>query len=97
MLLVARLATRALGPAALSCALRAKRATAARHWIGATCPDARVRAACIALADATAGDEPEPVARALLSVADAAAQHLGQAARLELTSLARSFTDRVSA
>src|SRR5512140_2779209 len=59
VLLVARLATGALPEGPLSRALRARRATAARHWIGATCPDVRVRGACLALADATAGDEPE--------------------------------------
>ena len=90
-LLVARLAADAIPPGSLPLVLRAERATAARHWLGATCPDARVRNACAAVAEATGGDDGALVGRALTGLIEAISHVLDEAARMELAALARAF------
>jgi len=52
------------------------------------CPDAKVRAACAAVADSSARDDPGEVSRALQRVMEVTAPHLDAAARLELATLA---------
>lgn len=96
-LLAARLAAQTLHADADGSALAA-RAAAARDWFRALCPDAKVRAACTAVADATAGgpggqSDAEAVARALHRLAEVAGRHLDAAARAELETLARRAHD----
>jgi hypothetical protein len=88
-LLTARVAE---GVLTLPRAARAERATAAAQWLGTSCPDARIRAACIAVVEATADDPREPLARALTRVIDANAAHLDVASKAELTALVRAVT-----
>ena len=90
-LLAARMAAGAEPSSGLSRATRAARATAARQWLPAMCPDTRVRAACTAVVESTADDQPESVAKALHRVIEVTASHLTVAARSELTSLAKAF------
>jgi hypothetical protein len=91
VLLAARLAAGAVPATPLSRELRAARAAAAVQWLGATCPDARVRSACVAVADASAADAPLAIASALAKVIEVTSTHLDPAARAELTTLARIF------
>jgi hypothetical protein len=90
-LLSARMAAGAALPSPLPAALREVRAAAARHWLQGSCPDAKVRAACSALAEATAGDAPEGVASALARVMEVTAPNLDTAARLEFGTLIAVF------
>lgn len=87
----ARLAVGAQGPAALPLELRAERAAAARHWIGALSLPAVVRGAILALVDATAADAPDRLAAALAKVTEVTAPHLDRKARSELDRLAREI------
>jgi hypothetical protein len=89
-LLAARLAAGAI-PGNLPVAARRQRAASAAHWLRAMCPDAKVRVACTALADATGGDAPESVAKALQTVIDVTAGQLDTAARSELAGLAATL------
>lgn len=96
-LLAARLARDAADPDTLDRATREARAAAARDWFRALCPDARIRAACTAVADATGGPGPRSeggldtaaLARAIQRVSEVTSRHLDAAARRELEALAR--------
>ena len=87
-LLTARVATGSLPAHHVSQATRATRAAAAKQWLTAMCPDPKVRAACAALADSTAEDDPSGVARALQRVMEVTATYLDLGARSELAALA---------
>ncbi len=86
-LLAARLAS-AAGPASnLTQAQRARRAEAARGWIGTLALTPVLRAAAGRLLDACAGTDPLAVAAALVKVTDVTAQWLDRPARSELAAL----------
>ena len=95
-LLAARLAADSLSGVPLDASTRAARAEAARDWFRASCPDARVRVACTAVADATAGGsssassvpDSDDVAKAVGRLVELAARHLDRASRAELEALA---------
>jgi hypothetical protein len=88
-LLTARVAE---GVLSLPRAARTVRAAAASQWLSASCPDNKVRAACISVVEATVDDAREPLARALNRVIDANALHLDAASKAELTALVRAVT-----
>ena len=92
-LIAARLAAGATPPSPLDRTRRTARAVAAQQWLHATCPDPRVRAACSALADATAGNVGDSVAQALQRVMEVTAPHLDQGARSEILAIIRVFAD----
>jgi hypothetical protein len=71
---------------------REQRAAAAAQWLGTACPDARIRAACLAVVDATADDAHEPLARGLSKLIEATAAHLDGASKAELAALVRDVT-----
>lgn len=89
MLLTARVAE---GMLTLPRASRVVRAAAASQWLSVSCPDAKIRAACISVVEATADDAREPLARALTRVVEANAAHLDGASKAELTALVRAVT-----
>ena len=76
----------------LSRPARAVRAAAASQWLSASCPDAKVRAACISVVEATTDDAREPVARSLTRLVDANASYLDGASKAELAALVRAVT-----
>jgi hypothetical protein len=80
------------GALTLPRAVRAGRAAAASQWLSASCPDAKLRAACISVVDATNDDAREPLARALARVIELNASHLDGASKAELTALVRAVT-----
>jgi hypothetical protein len=88
-LVAARLAAVATGPDALHEVLRADRAAAARHWLGALSLPATLRAALAQLLDATVGGEGRALAAALANVTEVTAHHLDRKSRSELDRLAR--------
>ncbi len=92
-LVAARLAAGAHGPAAVPAPLRAERATAARHWIGALTLTAQVRSAVTQLLDASAAGDPAVLGAALAKVTDITAPHLDRKARSELDHLARTLAE----
>jgi len=87
----ARLAAGARGPAALPPPLRAERALAARHWLGALTLAAPVRTAILQLLDASVLGQPAALASALANVTAVTAPHLDAKARSELDRLSRSL------
>jgi hypothetical protein len=89
VLLTARVAEGAL---TLPRDARSARAAAAAQWLSAACPDAKLRAACISVVEATTDDAREPLARALTRVIDANASHLDGASKAELAGLVRAVT-----
>ncbi|MFA6167379.1 MAG: hypothetical protein WC700_12250 [Gemmatimonadaceae bacterium] len=90
-LVAARLAAASRGPVALSAPLRAERAGAARHWMGALTLGAPLRAALGQLLDATVRDDAPALAAALANVTEVTAPHLDRKARSELDRLTRSI------
>jgi hypothetical protein len=90
-LVAARLSAAAHGPAALPPALRAERATAARHWLGALTLPAGVRAALTQVLEASVPADPAVLAAALRNVTEVTAAHLDRKARSELDRLAREI------
>jgi len=90
-LVAARLAAVSHGPAALSALLRAERAVAARHWMGALTLPAPLRAALGQLLDATVRDDAPALAAALSNVTEVTAPFLDRKARSELDRLTRSI------
>jgi len=89
-LVAARLSVTAHGAAALPADLRAERAAAARHWLGALALPAAVRNALWQLIDATARDDAAALAGALASVTEVTAPHLDRKARSEMDRLTRA-------
>jgi len=90
-LVAARLASAARGPAAIAPALRAERAAAARHWLGALTLAAPARAALAQLLEASVPGDPVALASALGKVIEVTAPHLDRKARSELERLAHDF------
>jgi hypothetical protein len=88
-LVAARLAAALRAPVALPALLRAERAGAARHWMGALALAAPLRAALGQLLDATARDDATAVSAALANVTEVTAPHLDRKARSELDRLTR--------
>jgi len=88
-LVAARLAAAVHGPAALPAPLRAERAGAARHWMGALTLAAPLRAALGRLLDASVRGDAATVAAALADVTEVTAPHLDRKARSELDRLTR--------
>jgi hypothetical protein len=88
-LVAARLAAVAAGPDALHEVLRADRAAAARHWLGALSLPAGLRAALAQLLDATVGGDGRTLEAALANVTEVTAPHLDRKSRSELDRLAR--------
>jgi len=88
-LVAARLAAALRAPVALPAPLRAERAGAARHWMGALTLAAPLRAALGQLLDATVRDDAPAVAAALANVTEVTAPHLDRKARSELDRLTR--------
>lgn len=84
-----RLAAGAHGPGGVPAALRAARATAARHWMGALSIPAALRSALGELLDATARDDAQALAAAVAKVTEVTAPHLDRKARSEMDRLAR--------
>ena len=91
VLLTARVAEGVLTPG-LPRAARAVRAAAAAQWLSASCPDTKIRAACMSVVDATTADAREPVARTLTRLIEVNAPHLDGASKAELTALVRAVT-----
>jgi hypothetical protein len=87
-LLAARLAAGARPGGSLTQPQRARRAEAARSWIGTLALTPVLRAAIARLLDASVGDDPRAVAAALAKVTDVTAQWLDRPARSELDALA---------
>jgi hypothetical protein len=87
VLLSARVAEGALTPGLLSASVRKARGAAAHQWLAATCPDAKVRAACTALVEAAATGDRAAIGKAVTRVMDVTAGHLDAAARSELRQL----------
>lgn len=88
-LVAARLAAATCGRLVLPAPLRAERAGAARHWMGALTLAAPLRAALGQLLDATVHDDAPAVAAALANVTEVTAPHLDRKARSELDRLTR--------
>ena len=88
-LVCARLAAAAIGADALPESLRAKRAAAARHWIGALSLPAALRATLGRMLDASVRGEGPALASALTEATETTAAHLDRKARAELDRLAR--------
>ncbi|HEY3287096.1 MAG TPA: hypothetical protein VGJ96_08250 [Gemmatimonadaceae bacterium] len=86
-----RLAVAAGGADPLPEPLRAERAAAARHWMGALPLPPSLRAALGQLLDASVRAEGEALAAALDKVTEVTAPHLDRKARSELDHLARRF------
>ena len=91
VLLAARIADVVTTPDALTPAVRKSRAAAAQQWLSATCPDGKVRAACVALADASISADGDAAARALVKVMEVTDGFLDGAARSELRALLDVF------
>jgi len=91
-LLAARLATSFVTGVALTPAQRAERGAAASHWLGSTCPDARMRAACISVADAAGSGDAAQAGRALARVQELLAPIVSADARAELAELVAALT-----
>ncbi|MEA3246571.1 MAG: hypothetical protein U9Q74_10490, partial [Gemmatimonadota bacterium] len=87
-LLAARMAAGAAPAGGLSPAQRARRAEAARGWVGTMALSPVLRAAIGRLLEASAGSDPSAVAGALCKVTDVTAQWLDRPARSELEALA---------
>ncbi len=90
-LVAVRLAAASQGPGVLPAVLRAERASAARHWMGALTLPATVRTALGQLLDASVRDQPAALATALANVTEVTAPHLDRKARSELDRLARAI------
>jgi hypothetical protein len=86
-----RLAVTAAGAEALPDALRAERAAAARHWMGALTLPPALRASLAQLLDATVRGDAPSMAAALANVTEVTAPHLDRKARSELDRLTRSI------
>jgi hypothetical protein len=91
VLLTARVAEGGINPG-LPRQARVERAAAAAHWLGTSCPDAKIRAACVAAIEASAEDDREPLAKALTRLIEVNGLHLDGASRSELTALVRDIT-----
>ena len=90
-LVAARLAAGAVGPSALPAPLRAERAAAARHWLGALSLSAAIRGALTQLLESTALEQPAGMGAALEKVIEVTAPQLDRKARSELDRLARTI------
>jgi hypothetical protein len=91
VLVAARLALGAAGPSALAEHIRRLRAQGARTWFSTLALPPVARAACVRVADASAGMEPGTVAAAFDAVLEVAAGILDGSSRAELQELARSL------
>jgi hypothetical protein len=91
VLLSARIAGDADGSSPISAGARRARAAAAHQWLAASCPDARIRAACTALTDASVAGDPAALAEALARVMEVTAGYLDAGARSELRDLGNTF------
>lgn len=89
-LVAARLAATATGPRALAVPLRAERAAAAKHWLGALTLPTGVRSAVAQLIEASVAGESASLSAALAKVTEVTAANLDRKARLELDALARA-------
>ncbi len=90
-LLAARLCAAVRPPVALDAAQRARRAAAARDWLGTHLVPAIHKAAVSRVVEASAGTDPASIAAALAKVTEVTAQWLDRAARLELEALTAEF------
>jgi hypothetical protein len=72
---------------------RRARAAGARHWLGASTLPAPIRAAISRLVEATGAEPKTAIQAALDSVIAVTANHLEQAARLELSKLAQAIAE----
>ncbi len=88
-LVATRLAAAAQGPAELTESLRAERAAAARHWMGALSLPSALRTALGQLLEASVRGDRLALASALTSVTEVTAPHLDRKARSEMDRLAR--------
>jgi hypothetical protein len=91
VLLVARIAESAVA-GGVPRALRAGRGAAAVQWLNTSCPDPKIRAACLAVVESANDDAREPLAKALTRVLDANSSHLDGASKAELATLVRTVT-----
>ncbi|HKS06660.1 MAG TPA: hypothetical protein VJR92_10140 [Gemmatimonadaceae bacterium] len=91
VLLAARIAGVVTDPGTLSPSVRKARAAAAQQWLSATCPDGKVRAACVALADASVAADRDVAAAALVKVMEVTDGFLDSASRSELRGLLDMF------
>jgi hypothetical protein len=99
-LLAARIAADTVPPG-LDAGARTRREIAARQWFPALCTDPKLRAACTAVADASAGaldgvnGDPASggpaIGRALAKVIEVTARHLDRDARLEMAAVVKAL------
>lgn len=89
--MAARLAAGALGPHALPLETRQRRASGARTWLTALTIPAKTRNVLLRAFGASATDDLDALADAVVAVTDVTAAHLDRSARSELTRLAESI------